>query len=194
MKTITNLIAIVFVLAAIAMIGAGVYYGFTYAKTQFVVLEYPLREILLITSIVFLLGIMILTFAMRSTGITIAKASTNESKHELYSHVLMVYRTLMDNATDRDDRRRLVEELGQIYADLLILSSGATLKSHMSLLSEIQGNDTDEEHLEKRFQQLLKNMRRDMGYADGYELNNLTEIFRFLPSNYTPLQEPQLER
>ena len=55
-------------------------------------------------------------------------------------------------------------------------------------------NGSDPEELESNLRNFLKSFRRDFGHTDGYELNNLKEIFKFSPGNYFPVRDQiQLE-
>lgn len=192
MKIIVNLFALVIAMGIVTLIVAVGYYGAVNIWGFYMELEYTTRIVLLSGVIAVIFAAFIVVMGLRASGRINARGQLADKRHELYAHILMIYRTLLDRNTDSVSRDELIEELGQTYADLLILSSGAAIKAHIKMLAAVRDNSNYPEETEKCFQNLLKSFRRDIGHVDGYEFNNLKEIFKLLPSVCSPAERPQL--
>lgn len=194
MKILVSLFTLIFAIAVVSLIAAAGYYGLLAARDSILVLETSTRIVLITTVLTTIFAALLVIVGLRAAGHIIVRGRVSGKRLELYSHILMTFRTLIDNETDGQHRNQLMQELGMIYADLLTLASGPTIKAQMAMLTAIQDETIDQQRVEKDFQSLLKNFRRDLGHTDGFELNDLKEVFQWLPSNYRPTEQPQLEK
>ena len=138
MKIMTNLFALAIALSVMGLIIVAGYYGALYAMESFAALEYDVRVILFTASLSLILAALILALGFRAAGQTSARGRLIDKKQDLYAQILMIFRELANSKMDRPGRNRLIDELGQLHADLLTLASGAAIKAYMAMLATVK--------------------------------------------------------
>jgi hypothetical protein len=181
MKSLGNIIAFIIIMAMITIIIYFMYQGSLLVWDKFEILEYTTRIILTTFALVMIIASLILMFGMRSAAFIRAQSQLAEKRQSLYSHYLTLLRALLDQGYSRDQRQEFIAELMTTNAEFLLLASAPTVKAFMAFQDSLKADDCD--ILEPCFQALWKNMRKDLGYKNDFEVVDVKELLAILPGH-----------
>lgn len=171
MKALTNLVLIAVILTITVLIILAGYHGMIRLWVAYMDLPLTVRAVIAAGGSFMLFSVAIIVWGFKAAAGMIARSRLSKTRYEVYVHTLMLYSHYIKApaAIDESDYADILEELAQIEPDLLLLAGGATFQAHHELHVHIRQRSLEEETLNACFAQLLKNVRRDLGYAATYE-------------------------
>lgn len=179
MKSLGNILGVSLVLGLVAAMLYLFYRSGLFLWHHIDALPYDSKVILLATIGTLLMAVLLLVYGMRSAACIRARASLATRRHELYVHLLSTMRGLMDKNCGAGQREQLADQLAQAHADLLVLGNSSTIKAYLAFQQAYDGGEF--ELLEPSFQAVWKNMRKDLGYRDEFDLIDVRELIQILP-------------
>ena len=166
MKTITTLLVVIIVTGIIFSIIYGGYLGVSYLWSEYLLLDFAIRTVLLSSMAVILLGAIMIAGAIKSAAQLANRRQLMEAQLEIYKPLVHLFEQYLVNDQGSTPKiiTELLEKLANLESDLLILASGPVLDVHGKLVNAIGEQDSDE-NVNRLFQQLVRNIRRDLGHG-----------------------------
>ena len=174
MKSLTTFIGVLIVLSAIGALFYGGYLAIGYVWQLFFELDATPRLILLSSFAVFLLGCFIVAGALKSDVRAARKRNLQEAKLQLYKSLIESYRPCFEEGVEPDYQlyKDTLNKLDELQVDMQIVSSNAVIEAHQRLSTALANRD-EQDRLNSLFQQLIKNVRQDLGHGSGYDETRL---------------------
>ena len=179
MRSLGNITAFTLILALTGAILYFAYRGTLLVWENIEQLEFSLRVILVASLSSVLIAALMLIIGLRSAAFIRVRGQLAESRQSVYAYVLTMLRSVMDKSCDAAQKDSLAAELSAVSPDFFVLASSATIKSYLAFGEALKLGE--EELLEPCFQSLWKDMRKDMGYNDDFDVVDIRQLINVLP-------------
>lgn len=179
MKSLINAISVTVVLGMVAMVFYLLYQGSLVIWAEIDRVDHTTKVVLgTISSLVLLLSCLVV-FGLRSAALIGARAQLADQRYGLYVHVLTMLRGMLEPNTGLQQRQVLHAELKLTSADFLMLASRPAIKAYLAFEEAMDSGQS--ELLEPCFQVLWKNLRRDLGFNDDFDVVDARRMIRTFP-------------
>ena len=117
---------------------------------------------------------MIISAAIKSAAQTKKQGHLIEVKLALYKLLVKLYEQYITNSKQpsQKEKSEILTSLKELESEMLILASSSVLSIHGKLETGLH-DQQDREKLVSLFQQLIKNIRRDLGHGKNYDETKL---------------------
>lgn len=188
MKSLTNILAFTLILSLMAAVVYGMYKGTLLVWTHIDVLSHSTKVILISATATALLSAIIFAYGLRSAALVKLRSQLASPRHELYVHVLGLLRDIMDPDCGAAQREEFADELARAHADFLMLASTSSIKAYLAFQQSFDKGEY--ELLEPCFQTVWKNLRKDLGFTDDFDVIDVKQLINILPRQ-EKLSEPE---
>lgn len=178
MKSIITLLVVITVIAAIGAIFYGGYLGLVYLWQVYIGLDEVIRIVLLSAMGIVLLSALVIAGAIKSAGHASSNDRLFESKLRLYQAVVESCAPLL-KAPDHSLSQACADAesgLASIDAEMRILASSPVLEAYVRLVAGLRDR-SGRESLRQLIEKLIKDVRRDLGHAQGYDESRIRFLF-----------------
>jgi hypothetical protein len=168
------LIQLLLTLITLSAFGWGVWQGFLFLNSRGQELDPAQRSLLAGVALIVLVGIFLLTYAIRDAAREQTKAVLLSRRLELYEGFLVSWQTLKKELPN--DETRIQFEADELKTSIVLFGSPYVVKELNRLLKKT----TEEGPIaaQEEFQSLLLAMRTDLGQSSLYPLRNeLKKLF-----------------
>ncbi|HEX7028073.1 MAG TPA: hypothetical protein VF268_12590 [Gammaproteobacteria bacterium] len=179
MKSLVNIIAVTVVLALIAMIFYLMYLGTLAVWANVELVDHTTKVVLGAVAGLVLLVSCLMVFGLRSAAFIRARSQLADQRYGLYVHMLTILRAMLDTNCTRQQRQALDVELKQANADFLVLAGAPAIKAYLAFQEALDSDQQD--LLEPCFQALWKNLRKDLGFNDDFDVVDIRRMIGVLP-------------
>lgn len=175
MKSIVTIIGVLIVLASIGALLYGGYHGINYLWAVYARLDDVIRIVLLSGIAVIVLASVIIASAFKKSAESAARNSLLVTKLALYKQLFAVYDEIvkLKNNGEKINASEYIGKLARLKSELVLLGSGSVLETHRKLENLLSANSEDYNKLNGLLNQLVKNIRRDLGHRQSLEENKI---------------------
>lgn len=171
MRNLLQLLLALLTLSALAWV---IWQGFLLLNSRGQELEPAQRSLLVGVALIVLVGIFLLTYAIRDVARVQTKAALLSRRAELYEGFLVSWQTLKKELPNEETRIQF--EADELKTGIGLYGSAEVVKNMNQLLSKTGANGFHQS--EEAFQSLLLAMRTDLGQSNLYPLRNeLKKLF-----------------
>lgn len=170
MKAIVNFIAVVLVIAIMALVIVGGYYGVKYLWNLYAMLTLEMRVGLLTISVSLILSSLILVGGLRIAARQISNGRLAELRHDLYVQVLILINdiTMASDASENSKAQSLLGELSRLRAEMFLLAGSDVVATYLSIEKSLQSEKYDPDEIEVLLNKLVSSFRGDLGHSKTY--------------------------
>ncbi len=159
MKILGNILAIITALALLGVVVWGGYLGMRFVVIQFGLIDAREMPILVVASVVFMAGSVVIAAAIRSASMRNDK-QVHPDKAFLYNSIVKIL-----TGTEAD-AAGLEYELSGWLPQMQLWAGDEVLKQYMRLRNRLQQSDHTDDELKKLSGLLLLEIRRDFGHRN----------------------------
>lgn len=192
MKIVSQILALLLVLAILAVVGLGGYRLVGVVAGLFTSLDFQVARITAIASTVVLLASIIIARAVRQVGGRINANQLLEGKFAAYRQLVDLWNELLRNERETGDRSRaqLLEELVTLEASLAVYGGVRVLKAHLALRASQRGRGRQGPELRSQLAKVFWEIRKDLG-ADTIGLT-AEDLQQLLFADAEPVSAPAI--
>lgn len=160
MKLVRNVLAFLLVVAILAGLGWGGYIGLKFLVNQYEIVDRDIAAILVISSVIVLVSTLIIAGAIRNLD--------KGSDKQIHPEKAVLYTRFMESWYNENEEEGL-RQLLDLEQSMLLWAGDQVLKEYLKL-HELIRDESSKDNLINQAQQILNEIRRDLG-AQNKDIN-----------------------